>query len=74
MTDALVSFVRSRPELKARLERALHAIGYDTADWMRIVMYRHCFEFVRGLEPERLDALEISAGPQWKRQFRFGSY
>lgn len=75
MSDgALTSLVRSRPALKSRLRQWLNRFGYDTADWMRIVMYRRCFEFVRSLGPERLDALEISAGPQWAREFRFRSY
>ena len=71
---SLISFVRSQPKLKAQLEKVLHSIGYNTTDWMRIVMYRECFAFVRSLNPERLDALEISAGPQWIREFTFGSY
>jgi SAM-dependent methyltransferase len=74
IADALTGWARSRPQLKNRLRRALHALGYDTTDWMRIVMYRRCFEFVRALGPQRLDALEISAGPQWVREFKFRSY
>ena len=72
--EALMSLARSRPALKTRLRGLLNRIGYDTADWMRIVMYRRCFEFVRSLGPERLDVLEISAGPQWAREFTFRSY
>jgi len=60
--------------MKERLGRVLHAIGYNTADWMRIVMYQHCFAYIRELGPERLDVLEISAGPQWAREFPFRSY
>ena len=74
LDETLASFAQSRPELKARLRAVLNRLGYDTADWMRIVMYRRCFEFVRGLGPERLDVLEISAGPQWAREFTFRSY
>jgi hypothetical protein len=74
ISEAIVTCSRSRPRLKARLRRALHVVGYDTADWMRIVMYRRCFTFVRSLAPERVDALEISAGPQWAREFQFRSY
>ena len=37
-------------------------------------MYRQCFAFIRDLGPERLDVLEISGGPQWKREFDFRSY
>src|SRR5580658_9692774 len=74
INEALTSLARSRPTLKSRLRGVLNRLGYDTADWMRIVMYRRCFEFVRGLGPERLDVLEISAGPQWAREFTFRSY
>ena len=71
---ALTSLVRSRPALKLRARNLLQRLGYDTADWMRIVMYRRCFEFVRALGPDRLDVLEVSAGPQWSREFKFRSY
>jgi len=37
-------------------------------------MYKSCFEFIKGLNPVLLDVLEISAGPQWRREFAFGSY
>lgn len=74
IAEAITSWARSHPQQKAQVRRALHAVGYDTTDWMRIVMYRRCFEFVRSLGPERLDVLEISAGPQWVREFKFRSY
>jgi SAM-dependent methyltransferase len=74
IAEALASWARTRPQQKARLRRALRAVGCETTDWMRIVMYRECFAFVRRLGPERLDALEISAGPQWAREFAFRFY
>lgn len=74
IAEAITSWSRSPPRLKDGLRRVLHAVGYDTTDWMRIVMYRQCFAFVRALGPERLDVLEISAGPQWAREFSFRSY
>lgn len=74
ISEAITSLTRPRPLLKARLRAALHSIGYDTADWMRIVMYQRCFAFLRTLGPERLDALEISSGPQWTREFTFRSH
>jgi SAM-dependent methyltransferase len=74
IAETLTSLARSHPALKLRLRALFNRIGYDTADWMRIVMYRRCFEFVHGLRPERLDVLEISAGPQWAREFTFRSY
>jgi SAM-dependent methyltransferase len=72
--EALLSFLRSRPNQKERLRKVLSAVGYDASDWMRIVMYRRCFARVRSLQPERLDVLEISAGPQWVREFTFRRY
>lgn len=70
----IVSYVRSRPNLKTGLARRLRSIGYDTTDWVRVVMYEKCFSFVRELGPSNLDVLEISAGPQWSREFRFRSF
>jgi SAM-dependent methyltransferase len=72
--EAAVTWARSHPALKERLRKALSAVGYETTDWMRIVMYRRCFAFIAGLGPEQLDTLEISAGPHWAREFRFRSY
>jgi SAM-dependent methyltransferase len=70
----VVSFVRSRPKLKSTLRHVLSRIGYETTDWVRVVMYRDCFEFVRTLKPERLEVLEVSAGPHWRRAFSFRSF
>ena len=70
----LVAPVRRQRTLRAIGKRVLDAIGYDTTDWVRVVMYRRAFAYIRELGPERLDALEISAGPQWRRQLAFRSY
>jgi len=59
---------------RGRIKNALNVLGYDTTDWLRVVMYRRCFDFIQMLGPEHLDVLEISAGDQWKRAFRFRSY
>jgi SAM-dependent methyltransferase len=72
--SSVISLVRSHPRLKARLTKALNAVGYDTTDWLRVVMYKHCFEFIRKLGPENLEVMEISAGPHWVREFKFASY
>jgi SAM-dependent methyltransferase len=74
LSDTLIGFMRARPALKTRLRQTLRQFGYDSADWMRIVMYRRCFAFVQSLGPSELDVLEISAGPQWVREFNFSSY
>ena len=52
----------------------VNKLGYDTTDWVRVVMYRECFAFIESLSPQTLDTLEIAAGPQWKRRFQFKSY
>jgi SAM-dependent methyltransferase len=59
---------------RVRLKSALGKVGFDTTDWLRVVMYRRCFEFIRGIRPETLSVLEISGGPQWRRMFKFGSH
>jgi SAM-dependent methyltransferase len=71
---SFVSVLRRRPRLKAAAKWILDGIGFDTTDWVRVVMYRRAFAFIGALGPENLDTLEISAGPQWRRQFRFRSY
>lgn len=74
INDTILSAVRSHPGVKKRLIRALTSIGYDTTDWVRVIMYQRCFTFVQSLGPEGLDALEISAGLQWRTRFVFRSY
>jgi SAM-dependent methyltransferase len=69
-----LTLIRSHPTAKERAGKMLRAVGYDTTDWMRVVMYRECFAFIESLGPERLDVLEISGGPQWRRRFAFRSY
>jgi len=59
---------------RLKLKNTLAGIGFDTTDWLRVVMYRECFGFVESIRPETLDVLEISGGPQWRRAFKFGSY
>jgi SAM-dependent methyltransferase len=66
--------IHDHPQLKQRLKTVLQAIGYDTVDWVRVVMYRECFKFLRELGPENLDVLEISGGVHWRREFDFKSY
>jgi SAM-dependent methyltransferase len=74
MSRTFFAPLRAEPLAKATLRRLLKAIGYETTDWCRVVMYRHCFAFVRSLNPAKLDVLEISGGPQWRREFEFQSY
>jgi hypothetical protein len=38
--DKLISYIRSQPELAQKLRLALPAVGFETADWQRVVMYR----------------------------------
>lgn len=64
----------TNPRLRQAIRKVALQIGFDTTDWVRVVMYKRCFERVRALAPQSLDVLEISAGPQWAREFRFKSY
>ncbi|MDW5317244.1 methyltransferase domain-containing protein [Rhizobium sp. PL01] len=66
--------LRNHPELKDRLRKTLQSVGYETDDWVRVVMYRDSFAFIHTLGPEKLDTLEISGGVQWRREFKFRSY
>ena len=62
------------PNARHKVRIALKSVGFDTTDWIRVVMYERCFAFVASLIPEKLDVLEISAGPQWRRNFEFKSF
>ena len=62
------------PEARSKIRNLLGKVGFDTTDWVRVVMYRRCFEFIRSMGPEKLDVLEIAAGPQWRREFKFKNY
>jgi SAM-dependent methyltransferase len=59
---------------RLRARQWLNRIGFDTTDWVRVVMYQRCFGFLSTLDVGSLDVLEISGGPQWRRSFNFGSY
>jgi len=74
MTNVLLDALWKRPSLWEYARGAIRAAGYDTTDWVRTVMYREAFAFVDKLGAENLEALEISGGNQWTRQFRFKSY
>jgi SAM-dependent methyltransferase len=74
MTNILLDALWKRPALWDSVRGAIRASGYDTTDWVRTVMYREAFAFIASLCPEKLDALEISGGNQWTRQFHFKSY
>ena len=74
LTKSFVQNYLADEAFRGKLKSALKKVGFDTTDWLRVVMYRRCFEFIRGIRPETLDVLEISGGPQWRRTFKFGSY
>jgi SAM-dependent methyltransferase len=59
---------------RQKVKNAAGRVGFDTTDWLRVVMYRECFSFIHSINPETLDVLEISGGPQWRRNFSFRSY
>lgn len=70
----IISYLNSDPSRKEMLRKMLRRLGYETSDWVRVIMYQRCFEFIRQLGPETLDVMEISGGPQWIREFEFRSY
>ena len=74
MMEATLGPLMKRASFRDQVRRRLNAIGFDTTDWVRVVMYRECFKFIRSLQPHRLDTLEISAGVQWTREFDFRTY
>jgi SAM-dependent methyltransferase len=49
-----------------QIKRGLERVGYDTRDWGRVVMNDTCAEWLRELQPDQLDALEVSAGDFWQ--------
>ena len=57
-----------------RVRDTLARVGFDTTDWVRVVMYQKCFAFIQSIRPETLEVPEISGGPQWRQAFKFGSY
>jgi hypothetical protein len=52
---------------------ALRAVGTTNEHWCRFVMNRECLEIVKSLNPERLDALEVS-GIFWRDRVPFHTY
>jgi SAM-dependent methyltransferase len=70
----LRNYLTADPERKEKIKDILRAIGYDPTHWLRVVMYKRCFEFVRSLGPENLEVLELGAGPNWQKAFNFKSY
>jgi SAM-dependent methyltransferase len=71
---ALLAAYLADEAFRLRFKTQLARIGFDTTDWIRVVMYRECFAFIRSIRPETLDVLEISGGPQWRRAFNFDCY
>ena len=74
LARSVVATCRSAQRRREALKYLLNRIGFDTTDWIRVVMYEEAFRFIQSLGPEHLDVLEISAGPQWRRQFDFRSF
>ena len=53
--------------------RLLGSVGYDHRHWTRPVMYDTCHEWLKEINYEELDVLEVSAG-QFFRELPFRSY
>ncbi len=76
MLDLVYAVGRSFPKsVRMKIKNMAVRIGFDTTDWVRVVMYQECFAFIERIGPETIDVLEISGGnSQWRRRFNFGSY
>src|SRR4051812_23432723 len=46
-TMGLRDYLTADPVRKEKIKSILRRIGYDPTHWLRVVMYRTCFEFVR---------------------------
>jgi hypothetical protein len=72
--EIFASALSSRRFVAVQNKESGQSSGFDTTDWLRVIMYRRCFSFIENIRPETLDVLEISGGSQWRRKFKFGSY
>lgn len=52
----------------------LSTLGSDQSRWSRVVCYRECFAFLKGLATQDLDAIEISGGGPWQDAIPFRSF
>jgi SAM-dependent methyltransferase len=76
MLDLVYAVGRSFPKsVRMKIRHMAVRIGFDTTDWVRVVMYQECFAFIESIGPETIDVLEISGGNSpWRQRFNFGSY
>ena len=44
--------------LQKKIKNIAAKIGFESGDWVRIVMYRECFAFIESIGPETRDVLE----------------
>ncbi len=72
--EGVMRWARANHRVRSTLRSIAGAIHYDTTDWVRVVMYQKCFEFIRSLHPDRLEVMEVSAGEHWRKHFQFRSY
>jgi SAM-dependent methyltransferase len=67
-----------RRMVSAVVDPVRRAGNFNYGQWARVVMYRELFEYVRGLQPEKLSMLEISPGEEGQnspwRKLGFGRY
>ena len=63
----LTEFIRNHVSeaRKEKLKTLMERFGFEHSDWVRIVMYRECRDFIESLNPPELDVLEISGGRFW---------
>src|SRR5262249_25394392 len=78
MLELVYAAGRALPK-SLRIKDIAVRMGFNTTDWVRVVMYQECNAFIESIEPETIDVLEISGGgvggnSQWRQRFKFGSY
>jgi len=69
----LNSLAIDNPRVKDLIIQFSESIGYDLKHAIRIVYEEECQKWIRDLNPQQLDVLEISAGASW-RNLPFKSY
>ena len=57
-----------------QLKKFLKKIKYNPEHWIRYPTYKLIKEEILRLQPEKLNALEISAGEYWKNNYKFKSF
>jgi hypothetical protein len=57
MLELVYTVGRSLPKALNIKDMAIR-MGFNTTDWVRVVMYQECNAFIETIEPEAIDVLE----------------